>query len=100
MAEQASLVQGARMIIVTEGAKETLKTILIAAEAETDEGLRLLPRSDGIFELMLDTELSGDLVVEYDGYKVLLIGIEYFNILNGKTVGCCDTDNGAVLFVR
>jgi len=85
---------------ITEHAKEILKSILIAAEAEPDEGLRLLPRPEGIFELMLDTELSGDLVVEYEGYKVLLIGIEYLKILNAKTVGCCDTDDGAVLFVR
>lgn len=88
------------MITVTERAKEELKTMLIAAESEPDEGLRLLPRADGIFELMLDTELSGDLVVEYDGYKVLLVGIEYFRILNGKTVDCLDTEDGAVLFVR
>ena len=88
------------MITITEHAKEILKSILIAAEAEPDEGLRLLPRPEGIFELMLDTELSGDLVVEYEGYKVLLIGIEYLKILDGKTVGCCDKDDGAVLFVR
>jgi hypothetical protein len=94
-----NLDQEAGVITVTEHAAEILKSILIAAEAEPDEGLRLLPRSNGIFELMLDTELSGDLVVEHEGYKVLLIGIEYFKILNGKTVGCRDTDNGAVLFV-
>jgi len=88
------------VISITEHAKEMLKTILIAAEADPNEGLRLLPTSDGIFELMLDTEMSGDLVVEYEGYKVLLIGIEYLKILNAKTVGCCDTDDGAVLFVR
>jgi len=88
------------VISITEHAKEMLKTILIAAEADPDEGLRLLPTSDGIFELMLDTEMSGDLVVEYEGYKVLLIGLEYFKVLNGKTVGCCDTEDRAVLFVR
>jgi Fe-S cluster assembly iron-binding protein IscA len=88
------------VITITERAKEELKDMLITAEAEPDEGLRLIPTSDGVFELMLDTEMSGDLVVEYQGYKVLLIGIEYFKILNGKTVGCFDTEDGAVLFVR
>ena len=88
------------MISITEHAKEMLKTILIAAEAEPDEGLRLMPSPDGRFVLSLDTELSGDLVVEYEGYKVLLIGLEYFKVLNGKTVGCCDTEDRAVLFVR
>ena len=88
------------MITVTECAKEELKTMLIAAEAEPEQGLRLLPTSDGVCELMLDTEQSGDLMVECEGYKVLLIGIEYFNILNGKTVDCCKTEDRAILFVR
>jgi len=88
------------VITVTERAKEELKAVVVAAEAEPYEGLRLLPTSDGVFELMLDTEMSGDLVVEHEGYKVLLIGLEYFKFLNGKTVECSDTDVGAVLFVR
>ena len=88
------------MIIVTEGAKETLTAILIASEADTDEGLRLLPSPDGRFVLALDTELSGDLVIEHEGYKVLLIGVEYLRILDGKTIDCQDTRDGMVLFVR
>ncbi len=35
-------------------------------------------------------------VVEYEGSKVLLIGIEYFRFLNSKTVGCCDTEYGTI----
>jgi len=85
-----SLAQEAGMITVTER----------AAEAEPDEGLRLLPRADGRFELMLGTELSGDQVVEYEGAKVLLVGIEYFKLFEAKTVDCQDTVDGAVLFVR
>ena len=88
------------MIIITERAKGELKDVLVAAEAEPYEGLRLLPTSEDVFELMLDTEMSGDLVIEYEGYKVLLIGLEYLKFLNGKTVGCCDTEVGSVLFVR
>jgi len=76
------------MITVTERAKEELKSMVIAAEGKPDEGLRLLPRPDGRFELMLDTELSGDQVVEYEGYKVLLVGIEYLRMLNDKTIDC------------
>ncbi|MBL7124900.1 MAG: hypothetical protein ISS51_02250 [Dehalococcoidales bacterium] len=88
------------MITVTESAKEELKVILLSHEAEPDEGLRLLPSPDGRFVLALDSELRGDQVIEYKGYKVLLVGIEYFNILNGKTVDCRDTEDGTVLFVR
>ena len=88
------------MITVTEHAKEELEAILLSHEAEPDEGLRLLPSPDGRFALMLDTELSGDQVVEYEGSKVLLIGLEYLKILDGKTVDCRDTEDGTVLFVQ
>ena len=88
------------MITITERAKEELKDVLVAAEAKPYEGLRLLPTSEEVFELMLDTEMTGDLVVEHEGYKVLLIGLEYFKWLNGKTLDCSDTEVGAVLFVH
>lgn len=88
------------MITVTERAKGELKAILIASEAEPDERLRLLPSPDGRFALMLDTELSGDQVVEYEGSEVLLVGLEYLKILDGKTVDCRDTEDGTVLLVR
>jgi len=88
------------MLHVTECAKEILKAILIASEADPDEGLRLLPSPDGRFVLALDTELSGDLVIEHEGYKVLLIGVEYLRILDGKTIDYQDTRDGMVLFVR
>ena len=88
------------MITVTERAKEELKTILITSEANSEQGFRVLPMPDGKFMLKLDTELSGDQVVEHEGYKVLLVGIEYYRTLNGKTVDCQDTEHGRVLFVR
>lgn len=88
------------MITATENAKRVLKTILITSEADPDEGLRLLPSPDGRFVLALDTELHGDLVIEYDGYKVLLIGIEYLRVLKGKTIDYEATESGATLFVR
>ena len=88
------------MISVTEHAKQVLKSTLIATEADPDEGLRLLPSPSGEFVLTLDSELPGDQVVEYEGFKVLLIGIEYFRFLNGKTVDCEDTEDGEVLLVR
>ena len=88
------------MVIVTENAKRLLKAILMARQPGPDEGLRLLPAPTGNFVVILGTELSGDLVIEYEGYKVLLIGIEYLRILDDKTVDCRDTEDGAILFVR
>lgn len=77
-----------------------LKTILVTSEADLDEGLRLLPSPDGTFVLAIDTELSGDEVVEYEGFKVLLVGIEYHKILDGRTVDCRYTGDQPVLLVR
>lgn len=88
------------MISVTEHAKQVLKTTLIAMEADPDEGLRLLPSPDGEFALALDSQLPGDQVVDYEGLKVLLVGVEYFRLLNGKTVDCLETENGEVLIVH
>lgn len=88
------------MIMVTEEAKRVLKTILVAGEAGPDEGLRLLPSPDGRFVLAIDTELSGDQVVEHEGFKVLLVGIEYHRILDGRTIDCQYAEDEPVLFVR
>lgn len=88
------------MITVTENAKRVLKAILIATGADRDKGLRLLPDPTGNFVAILDTELSGDLVIEHEGYKVLLISIEYLRIFDSKTIDCQGTDEGAVLLVR
>jgi Fe-S cluster assembly iron-binding protein IscA len=88
------------VIAVTERAKQELKTILADSGADLGAGLRLLPRDSGEFVLGIDNEMSADQVVEYEGYKVLLVGIEYFQLLDGKTLDCQDTEYGTVLFVR
>jgi Fe-S cluster assembly iron-binding protein IscA len=88
------------VITVTERAKEKLKDVLTAAEAEPYEGLRLLPTSNNTFGFILDTEMLGDLVIEYEGYKVLLIGLEYLKLLDGKTLDYRETEVGPVLFMR
>jgi len=88
------------MVMVTEQAAEELRGKLLAATTDPELGLRLLPAPGGRFVLLPDTELSGDQVVEYQGSKVLLVGVEYLRALEGSTVDCQDTREGAVLFVR
>lgn len=88
------------MISVTERAKQALKSILMDMEADLDKGLRLLPSPKGEFVLALDVPMSGDQVVEHEGLKVLLIGVEYYKFLNGKTVDCEEKEDGEVLLVR
>ncbi len=88
------------MITVTEYAREVLKNILVDMEAAPEEGLRLMPNPKGEFVLALDVLRSADQVVEHEGYNILIIGIEYFRSLQGKTVDCLQTEEGEVLLVR
>ena len=88
------------MVTVSESAKRVLKAILVATETDRVHGLRLMPDLTGNFVTLLDTELPRDLVIEHEGRKVLLIGIEYLRMLSNKTIDCQDTEEGAVLFVR
>jgi hypothetical protein len=88
------------MIKVTEHAKAVLKSMLISLDADIDEGLRLMPTADNTFLLVVDMLLSGDQVVEYEGYKVLLVGVEYFNILDQTVLDCHETENGDVLLLQ
>lgn len=88
------------MITVTENAKKELKEILVAAGAGPEEGLRLFPTETDNYLLGLDTEMSADQVVHYEGYKVLLVGIEYYRLLDGKIIDCLNTKEGFTLFVQ
>jgi hypothetical protein len=88
------------MLTVTENAKKELKEILLAAGAGSDEGLRLFPTETDSYVLGLDTEMSADQVVDYQGYKVLLVGVEYYRLLDGKILDCLDTEDGITLIVQ
>jgi Fe-S cluster assembly iron-binding protein IscA len=87
------------MVTVTERAAEELRAKLLDLDSAPEVGLRLMPTPSGKFLLLLDTELSGDHVVEYQGCKVLIVGIEYIRALEGATVDCCETRNGTMLFM-
>ena len=88
------------MITITDRAKQELKALMVENGVSLEEGLRLLPNDSGQFVLGIGTEMSADQVVEYDGYKVLLIGVEYLKMLDGKIVDCRETDEGNQLFMR
>jgi hypothetical protein len=60
----------------------------------------LFPTETERYILGLDTEMSADQVVNYDGYKVLLVGIEYSRLLDGKILDCLNTEDGITLFVQ
>ncbi len=86
------------MVTVTELAKEELKNILSAAGMSDPEvGLRLAPAATGQFGLMTNKEQEGDQVVEHGDSKVLMIGTELTDTLEGVTIDCQDTAEGSRL---
>jgi Fe-S cluster assembly iron-binding protein IscA len=86
------------MVTVTERAKEELKKALESANiSEPEVGLRLAPTAPGQFGLVADGEREGDQVIEYEGSKVLLVGSELAEPLDGVTIDCQDTPEGARL---
>lgn len=64
------------MLKVADDAKKYLKKALHAYTDDPEIGLRLLVGAPGKIRLRLDKERSGDQVVEYEGFKVLLVGQE------------------------
>ena len=88
------------MLIVTEGAKQELRRILASANIDDPEvGLRLVASATREFSLKLDKEHEGDQVVEHEGAKVLLVGREVSQGLEGVTVDCRETSEGTRLTI-
>jgi hypothetical protein len=88
------------MVTVTEYAAKELKERLNDKTSSPDIGLRLLPMVGGLCILGLDNELPGDYVCTYEGYKILLIGVEYYGLFKGLIVDCEATKNGPILYLR
>ena len=83
------------MVMVTERAKEELGSILgTAGISDPEVGLRLTPTAPGQFSLTTDMEREADQVVEHEGSKVLLVGTELTEFLEGVTIDCQDSPEG------
>jgi len=87
------------MVTVTENAKQQLKETLLANSDDPETGLRLSFKSPGQFGLVLDKEHKGDQVVEHEGSKVLLVGLEIVEQLQGATLDVGDTPEGTKLVI-
>lgn len=88
------------MITVTERAKQTLKKALATTGVDDPGiGLRLTPIAKGEFQLVLDGEKEGDLVVEHEGSKVLLVGEQISRALEGKTIDRDESVKGPRLVI-
>jgi Fe-S cluster assembly iron-binding protein IscA len=88
------------MVTVTESAKGLLKETLTAHSDDPEMGVRLASDPQGQLGLALGEEQPGDLVVEHQESKVLLIAPELATALEGVTLDVEDTDDGPKLAVH
>ena len=88
------------MLTVTEEAKQILKEKLLASTDDPELVLRLKGGPGGQLGLVLDKETPGDDVVEHEEAKVLLIGGELADVVDGLTLTTEDTPEGAKLVIR
>ena len=75
------------MVTVTEVAREELK-VALPVPSSGHVAFRLLLTGRHKFALALDREREGDQVVEQGGRKVLLLGREVGNEVEGCTIDC------------
>ena len=87
------------MIIVTDGAKKLLKSILLAKVDNHFAYLRLTSPRKGQLGLGIDIELPGDEAVEYEGSKLLLVEQGLATSLKGVTLDIDDTPEGPELVI-
>lgn len=88
------------MLVVTERAKEELRAVLSDGVDEPELSLRLVASAPGQFGLVPDMEKEGDLVVEHEGIKVLLIDEELSALLETVTIDCREGSEGPQLVIR
>ena len=85
---------------VTEAAKKELKEKLVANTDETDVCIRLKADPDGGLVLVLSREAEGDVVVEHEGTKLLLVTQELAATQENAVIDVEDTKEGRKLVVR
>jgi len=75
------------MVHVTERAKEDIRRALTAEGVNDPEiGLRISRLESGDYTLNPDSEKEGDLVVEHEGAKVMLLDKGVSEALDGMTI--------------
>jgi Fe-S cluster assembly iron-binding protein IscA len=87
------------MITVTTEAAEVLATRVEVETTDPEETFRLVPAGSEQLGLTIDRMKEGDQVVEHEGVKVLLVGSELAEALDGLVIDCEDTSEGRRLIV-
>jgi Fe-S cluster assembly iron-binding protein IscA len=88
------------MIGITDEAKKELKKIITENAGEPGVALRLTASEEGGLGLVMDSEMPGDNVVEYEGSKVLLVEEQLAAHLGGMSMEVEDTPEGHMLTLR
>ena len=65
----------------------------------SEAALRIVPLADGRVGLIMDMFRDGDQVVEHDGEKILVVGPELGDSLDGLVFDCVDTEAGKQLTI-
>jgi len=86
------------MLEVTDNAKRYLQQLMPAHTDEPDACVRLTSKA-GQLGLALGKEEKGDQIVEHEGSKVLLVGQELSDQVDGVTLDVQDTPDGPRLAV-
>ena len=86
------------MLIVTEQAKDELKKMLAAKVDWPGARLRLIDRGEGKLGLGIDIELPGDIILEHEGARLLLVEAGLASKLDGVTLDV-DSETGGVELV-
>ena len=87
------------MINVTEKAKKELQKLLDTKVDWPGAILRLMDRGQGKLGLGIDVEAQGDIVVEHEGNKLLVVDPELAGSIKGITLDVDDTPNGSELVI-
>ena len=87
------------MIEITEHAKQELNRLLIAKVDWPGALLRLIDRGKGKLGLGIDIQKPGDLMIEYDGKRLILVESELATSLADITLDVDDTPDGPELVI-
>ena len=85
------------MLSVTESAREQLRDIVQANIDDPDFTLRLVANLSGEFTFTVDRAREDDQMVEHEGDRVLLVGSELGDAVEGLTIDWQETAGGAML---
>jgi Fe-S cluster assembly iron-binding protein IscA len=80
------------MLTVTENAKRHLKRLLVKNTSDPNLGIRLRVGIGMQLGVLLDRKADNDYVVEHEGAKVLMVGPEFFPLVEGAVL---DTENNS-----